>query len=67
MNLFNNTIFIYENALCAAAYWRKLKQRLLEEGNETVTNCHELKFQAADGKMRETDVADCLYSRAVFP
>ncbi len=40
------------------AYWRKLKQRLKEEGNETVTNCHGLKMRAADGKMRETDVAD---------
>lgn len=40
------------------AYWRKLKQRLKEEGNESVTICHTLKMQAADGKMRETDVAD---------
>ena len=40
------------------AYWRKLKQRLKEEGNETVTNCHGLKMIAADGKMRMTDVAD---------
>ena len=40
------------------AYWRKLKQRLKEEGNETVTNCHGLKMKAADGKMRLTDVAD---------
>lgn len=40
------------------AYWRKLKQRLNEEGNEVVTICHTLKMQAADGKMRETDVAD---------
>ena len=40
------------------AYWRKLKQRLKEEGNETVTNCHALKLRAADGKMRMTDVAD---------
>jgi hypothetical protein len=40
------------------AYWRKLKQRLKEEGNETVTNCHALKMQASDGKMRLTDVAD---------
>ncbi|HOY11830.1 MAG TPA: Bro-N domain-containing protein [Saprospiraceae bacterium] len=39
------------------AYWRKLKQRLKEEGNETVTNCHGLKMLAADGKMRMTDVA----------
>lgn len=40
-----------------AAYWRKLKQRLKEEGNQTVTNCHALKMVAADGKMRLTDVA----------
>ncbi len=40
------------------AYWRKLKQRLIAEGNETVTNCHGLKMLAADGKMRMTDVAD---------
>ena len=39
-------------------YWNKLKQRLKEEGNETVTNCHQLKLSAADGKMRLTDVAD---------
>ena len=39
-------------------YWRKLKQRLKEEGNETVTKCHGLKMLAADGKMRTTDVAD---------
>ena len=39
-------------------YWNKLKQRLKEEGNETVTNCHQLKLPAADGKMRLTDVAD---------
>jgi hypothetical protein len=41
-----------------AAYWRKLKQRMREEGNETVTNCHGLKMTAADGKKRLTDVAD---------
>lgn len=40
------------------AYWRKLKQRLKEEGNESVTNCHALKILAADGKMRMTDVGD---------
>lgn len=40
------------------AYWRKLKQRLKEEGNQTVTNCHGLKMIAPDGKMRMTDVAD---------
>ena len=40
------------------AYWRKLKQRLKAEGNETVTNCNALKLPAADGKQRMTDVAD---------
>ncbi|WP_298823872.1 Bro-N domain-containing protein [uncultured Capnocytophaga sp.] len=39
-------------------YWRVLKKRLKEEGNETVTNCNALKLEAADGKMRLTDVAD---------
>lgn len=39
------------------AYWRKLKQRLINEGNQTVTNCHSLKMPAKDGKMRMTDVA----------
>ena len=42
----------------ATGYWRKLKQRLKEEGNETVTKCHALKMKAADGKKRLTDVAD---------
>ena len=41
------------------AYWRKLKQRLKEEGNEFVTNCHELKMESPkDGKFYKTDVAD---------
>lgn len=39
-------------------YWNKLKQRLKEEGFEPVTNCHQLKLRAEDGKMRLTDVAD---------
>jgi hypothetical protein len=47
-----------KDALTARKYWNKLKQRLKEEGNETVTNCHQLKMKAADGKMRLTDVAD---------
>ena len=42
----------------AVSYWRKLKQRLKDEGNETVTNCHGLKMTAADGKKRLTDVAN---------
>ena len=41
-----------------AVYWRKVKQRLKAEGNETVTNCHALKLKAADGKRRLTDVAN---------
>jgi hypothetical protein len=44
--------------LKARKYWNKFKQRLKEEGNETVTNCHQLKMTAKDGKMRFTDVAD---------
>ena len=39
-------------------YWRVLKKRLKEEGNESVTNCNALKMKAADGKMRLTDVSD---------
>ncbi len=42
----------------AGAYWRKLKQRLKEEGSEVVTFCHGLKLPAADGKYYETDCAD---------
>jgi len=43
--------------LRARKYWNKLKQRLKEEGSETVTNCHQLKMPAKDNKMRFTDVA----------
>ena len=39
-------------------YWRVLKKRLRDEGNESVTNCNALKIPAADGKKRMTDVAD---------
>ena len=39
-------------------YWKVLKHRLVKEGNETVTNCNQLKLKAEDGKMRLTDVAD---------
>jgi len=51
-------ISVLTDSIDPAAYWRKLKQRLKEEGNETVTNCHGLKMRALDGKMRLTDVAD---------
>jgi hypothetical protein len=53
-----DVIEILTESVDPAAYWRKLKQRLKDEGNETVTNCHGLKMQAPDGKMRLTDVAD---------
>ncbi len=49
---------ILTDSVDVAAYWRKLKQRLKTEENETVTNLHGLKMLAADGKMRKTDVAD---------
>ncbi|WP_322994401.1 hypothetical protein [Castellaniella sp.] len=51
-------IAILTESVDATAYWRKLKQHLKAEGNETVTACHGLKMQAADGKQRLTDVAD---------
>ena len=47
-----------KNHLTARKYWNKLKQRLKEEGNETVTNCHQLKLVAEDGKLRLTDVVN---------
>ena len=53
-----DVVAILTESVDAAAYWRKLKQRLKAEGNETVTNCHGLKMLAADGQMRLTDVAD---------
>jgi hypothetical protein len=53
-----DVIAILTESVDPTAYWRKLKQRLKEEGNETVTNCHGLKMLATDGKMRMTDVAD---------
>ena len=53
-----DVVAILTESADAAAYWRKLKQRLKAEGNETVTNCHALKLPASDGKMRLTDVAD---------
>ena len=51
-------VSVLTESVDATAYWRKLKQRLKAEGNETVTNCHALKMPATDGKMRMTDVAD---------
>lgn len=49
---------ILTDSIDGRKYWNKLKQRLVEEGNETVTNCHQLKMPASDGKMRLTDVAN---------
>lgn len=52
-------ILIEKDYQTARKYWNKLAQRLRDEGSEqTVTNCHQLKLQADDGKMRKTDVAD---------
>jgi hypothetical protein len=42
----------------ARTYWNKLKERLGKEGGQSVTNCHQLKLEAADGKKYKTDVAD---------
>ena len=53
-----NVLTDSKDYLTARKYWNKLKQRLVDEGNELVTNCHQLKLRAADGKMRNTDVAD---------
>ena len=52
-----------KNYQTARTYWKKLKQRLKEEGNETVTNCHQLKLETSDGKMRYTD---CLCTEDVL-
>ncbi len=53
-----DVIAVLTDSVDSTAYWRKLKQRLKAEGNQTVKNCHGLKMRAADGKMRMTDVAD---------
>lgn len=53
-----DVVAILTDSADARKYWGKLKQRLKAEGNETVTNCHQLKMLAIDGKMRLTDVAD---------
>lgn len=53
-----DVVGVLTDSINPTAYWRKLKQRLKDEGNETVTNCHGLKMIAPDGKRRLTDVAD---------
>jgi len=49
---------IFTKSADAGAYWRKLKERLKDEGSEVVTFCHGLKLKASDGKLRETDCAN---------
>lgn len=58
ISLIIDVVAVLTESVDPNAYWRKLKQRLKEEGNEPVTNCHGLKMPAPDGKMRITDVAD---------
>lgn len=53
-----DVVGVLTDSVNPAAYWRKLKERLKKEGNQTVTNCHAFKLPAADGKMRRTDCAD---------
>ena len=53
-----DVVGVLTDSVDPTAYWRKLKQRLKAEGNETVTNCNQLKMTASDGKKRLTDVAD---------
>ncbi|MEK6868506.1 MAG: Bro-N domain-containing protein, partial [Nanoarchaeota archaeon] len=52
-----------DNFKIARKYWNKLSQRLREEGSEVVTNCHQLKLPAADGKFYETD---CANTKTIF-
>ena len=49
-----DVVAVLTDSVNPQAYWRKLKQRLTEEGNQTVTSCHAFKMKAADGKMRIT-------------
>jgi len=53
-----DVIQVLTDSADARTYWKVLKNRLSKEGNETVTNCNQLKLTAADGKQRLTDVAD---------
>jgi prophage antirepressor-like protein len=53
-----DVVAVLTDSANAGAYWRKLKQRLTEEGSQVVTNCHGLKLPAPDGKMRTTDCAN---------
>jgi len=60
-----DVVAILTQSINPQAYWRKLKERLRKEGNETVTNCHGLKMLAPDGKMRMTDLTAEI-SKATF-
>jgi len=53
-----DVVAVLTGSVNPGAYWRKLKERLKKEGNQTVTNCHGLKMTAGDGRQRLTDVAD---------
>jgi DNA-damage-inducible protein D len=53
-----DVVGVLTDSVDAGAYWRKLKERLKKEGNESVTDCHAFKMTAADGKQRITDMAD---------
>ena len=53
-----DVVGVLTESVDAGAYWRKLKERMKAEGNQTVTNCHSLKMTAADGKKRLTDVGN---------
>ena len=53
-----DVVSILTESVDGRKYWNKLKERLKKEGNQTVTNCHQLKLVASDGKKRMTDVAD---------
>ena len=53
-----DVVTILTDSVDGRKYWNKLKQRLKQEGNESVTNCHQLKMQSRDGKKYLTDVAD---------
>lgn len=53
-----DVVAVLTDSVNPTAYWRKLKERLKKEGNQTVTNCHGFKMRAADGKMRKTDCAN---------
>ncbi|MBE0500847.1 MAG: Bro-N domain-containing protein [Desulfuromonadales bacterium] len=58
-----DVVAVLTDSVNPTAYWRKLKERLKKEGNQTVTDCHAFKMQAADGKMRKTD---CAHTEQLF-